>query len=374
MLNNALLENCTTCGIEFEADIPCEGDHVPADVFNFWRPTHDGSIQTPVRVANLGNFGRLILSSPPNFFPTSSDRIGCEYISKVLNPDCEDVYIALDSLISFLMRYGEPEQSLRSGIHFHITLGNPSLNNLKTIIELGRYFEALFFRVGGMGYSFRGLENDSVYCRPITLFGPPVVPSIKGLSQCFNTEDLMNAKTLTGFWERYCDARDKGGNRYFPARYTWLNIFPLYPGGQYKGTLEFRLFNKTLEITKILAALELCRAFTKLSMALSYKNIRDYGLNVENSVFNNYPDGLFYHQLEIFDEFHFINDFWLQTLKEIIDNTPPVVLPSQYIHTHVNDRGTIYWRGTPYPELKDVSNYKIKKPDYVDVHRLEGER
>jgi len=264
-------------------------------------------------------------------------------------------------------------KSERSGIHIHFSYSSPNLNMLKTILNLGACLERLFFHVGGMGYRFRGEINDSVYCRPITKYGPPCIPNYYGgYSQVFTLDRLLETKTSDEFWYFYSDLKNINNGRYAPVRYTWLNLYPLSPYGEYKGTLEFRVFNKTLNPYYIMAIIELCQKFSEFSMISSRDNSFIDFLEV-NSIYDSCNiDVLFEKAMKILT----ISDESAYYLLNIIKNTPKVVLPEKFVFSHliyhpsVGSRIRGYFKEVPVVAIDSES---IVKPKYIDLHVLRGE-
>ncbi|NMB66095.1 MAG: hypothetical protein GYA16_14615, partial [Spirochaetes bacterium] len=227
-----------TVGMEIESEY-CIDVFVRDKLPPGWQIVHDASIKSSVRVNNLGEKSRMSSSQ------RSSDpfyTMGSEIISPVFNVkdfDLTKIRRDLCYITNLIQENGEPEKTWRSGIHIHVGLPEVSLYRLKSIIQLGRYMEDVFFQISGQGYQFRGqFFNKCLYCRPITKKGPQVFylnddEGNERLIQLFNVHDLLSANSIVQFWDRYGGCtRDR--QRWHPVRYSWLNLYSIL----YRGTLE----------------------------------------------------------------------------------------------------------------------------------------
>lgn len=358
-----------TCGIEMEFDNLNENIQAPDN----WRKTHDASIQTDVLFTSLGiSLDRNIPPEVSRIVNFSTGTSGVEIVSPILDTSSEDLIDQIKDMTNMALRNGENLQSERSGIHFHISLPFPTLTTLKAILRLGKHFESLFFTLGGMGYSFRGIKNDSVYCRPITRSGPPCVNYRGNYAQSFFVEDLLKTKTREEFWYLYGDCPNHT-DRYNPVRYTWLNLYPMNPYGQYRGTLEFRIFNKSLNPLFVYSNLILCKKFVELVLRSSYSSMKELNLMDEMSVYDSSitKEDLF-RQLLKFHELVEFDPPVLNSLMKILELTPITKLEEKYIFTHLRNRLPDYWSNYNYsPKL--IQSDLVHKPKFVDIHVLRGE-
>jgi len=165
------IEDGITCGLEIETDFICPEvffKNASRNLQENFAPTHDASVESDVSFAS-----GLYLKNSFNL-NSRGIVIGTELVSNIFNSDEETFLKTLIELTEFLENFGEPTTSERSGIHFHISLTNPALKIIKNILILGGHYESLFFRIGGMGYKFRGEKNDSIYCRAYNKCGAPL--------------------------------------------------------------------------------------------------------------------------------------------------------------------------------------------------------
>ena len=366
--SNKMIVNGETIGLEFECDNLTADEIVQFRRNNpDWKTTRDASVESDV--TDFGGVVNIKQEKNNRYLPDQERKvIGTEILSPVL--DSTKCFYDILNLTSYLEDLGESPESERSSIHFHISLSSPSLKVLKTIIRLGRHFEVMFFYLGGMGYKFRGLTNDSIYCRPITLFGPSCIPYNGNYAQCFNIHDLIKIpEDIEKFWEIYGDSfahRDK----YSPVRYTWLNLLPMFTYSEtYKGTLEFRIFNKSLNPFFIYTAMYICKKFSQLALSMGYSDFKNMDMLNTLSIYEN-GKGM---ALDLLNKFHELADISevIDTAQKIIKATPDIDLPNNYVFTH-KQVGNYYWRESTYTP-KIIPAKEIKKPIYVDIHVLRGE-
>jgi hypothetical protein len=375
-MKNFYIEIGDTCGIEYETENLVPNDLNRGELNDVFRPTHDASIETDqARVGNLIiNLDELKKGKFSSLLSYSGVTVGTELVSVILNSRDRSFIEIIKDLTNFLCEMGEGLTGERSGIHFHFSLPNPNLRILKSLVRLGKYLETVFYTVGCFGYEFRGLKNDFIYCRPITKFGPPCVPYGKnaGFVQSYNIHDLLKTESVPEFWEKYGDLQNHRG-RYNAIRYSWLNLYPLFPNGDYKGTVEFRVFNKTLNSKFIYASALLCRAFVNYAIKSSYNSLLDDDLLHENSIYNdNITKEDVVNQLLTFSGLSKLEDDVLEILLRIIDISEIPYAEKKFVHTHLRRDVGYYWQNSEYsPEIID-KNY-IFKPEYVDIHVLRGD-
>lgn len=357
----------STVGIEFECEKISSGNLAKVLGGNF-RLTHDASIETD---ASLRANGMFIFSTPnSSFIPTSNKvTMGTEIITVPFDTESKDLLSELKMLTSQLVQLGEPEKSLRAGIHIHINMSY-NLNILKRILELGMYLEDVFFLLATQGYVFRGMKvNESAYCRPITSFGPQCVSTRHGTSQVFNAEDLLASTSTEDFWRRYGDTNVESApqQRYTPQRYTWLNFYSLLA----HGTVEFRTFNKTLSPFKIMAEVEFCQRFCEYAIRTGFSE------QVErlpiHSVYDNRTREDIIETFEEFCKNISLSETSHKILLNILYNSPLVNLPQSYIWTHLERVRHGWWLEDSYKPRK-ISIDEVHEAQVIDIHTLRGER
>lgn len=343
-------------GLEFETESILREQEIPNELAQIFSKDHDASIESDYYTS--GNSELTFDKKLKENFKRRT--IGTEFVSRILDNTSETSEVMIRKLTDYLTEKGESFESARAGIHIHINLGGYNLLVLKNIIRLARFFEPAFFYLGSMGYKFRGLDNNAIYCRPITKFGPTIVNWGRKKAQSFNCEDLLGAKSTEEFWFLYGGIYEENPpNKYNPIRYNWITLYNLLS----KGTVEFRVFNKTLNPEYIIAMVEICKAFCQ--KAFSYSNLPEG----ENSLYDTSKEGafeLFYklaEYLELSERTRKIGAF-------IIKKSPDISLDKSYYYTHLRT----------YSFNPSDANYKfktvteeVKTPTFIDIHVLRGE-
>jgi len=369
------IEMCVTCGIEIETDTLTKNHLKHFQNRNvIWRYQHDASCETDKHVLDLG-----MITGKDKEIPLAMKKnivVGAELVSDIFNSDDEGFFQDISAICRKLEILGEPRESKRSGIHYHISLPGSGLRILKSLLRLGRYFEPLFFYAGGMGYTFRGEFNDSIYCRPITKDGPPYVPIRNSdyFTQCFRIPDLLKAKSTREFWTKFGDIYNHDF-RYNPTRYMWLNLFPLFPGELYKGgTIEFRVFNKTLNPFFIYSTFFLCRKLVELALTVGFKELKGLNLLKENSIYDATKNSAL-DLLDIFADVTGLESNIYNTISRMIKMTPEIKLQDGKVLSHLLPKiRRTYWNEDSYrTEIPLVRKEECRKPKYVDIHVLRGE-
>jgi hypothetical protein len=368
----AIPEICKTVGIEFEM----ENTHKGRISLRNFRTTNDASVESDAELCG----GIPVTFSDEETKKLFKDRrsrsvIGGELVSGILNTDDDNHLRILKELTSELIALGESEESFRAGIHVHLSFGGISLDILKSVLKLGANLEDVFFLLGGMGYEFRGIKNDSTYCRPITKFGPPVVKIPYGHGQILNIKDLMESKSMGEFKHKMGNLDLFGGNRYVPIRYMWLNFYNIWNNRQ---TLEFRLFNKTLNPYYIYAVIEVCKAFG--SLALQKGLNKDYENLKENSVFDYRSKEEIVHSFLNFAEEIRLPDQIVDISINIMDKTPieSIRLDRKYVASHLQyhhggDKTQKHFYDSEFHYKPKKVTAKIHKPNFVDIHNLRAQ-
>jgi hypothetical protein len=291
--------------------------------------------------------------------------VGTEIVTNPLD-STDNLFDKIREILYMISLAGETPYGERSGYHYHINIGI-NLQILKNIIRLGKHLEDVFYLIGCNGYEFRGMKNDFTYCRPITYFGPQCV-SVKGCyySQLYNIKDLLSAETSYSFWEMYGQNQNGYSTRYHPVRYTWLNLYSILA----HSTLEFRLFNKTLNPYYVLAEIELCKKFVSFVIETSFKDFKNEDLLRTNSIFDCRSKEDIIKTFIRFAEISELDKEYVEILLDIMESSPLPVCENYYIFSH--KRTDSFWcRSDYYPKKIPVESIKV--PKYVDIHVLRGE-
>ena len=351
-------------GIELEIGVMSENDatrYVRSNMSGF-NITHDASIQSDIRITNNG---MKLLQKPPEYLPTDQYTSGAEIVSDPM--EFSDSSKELIKKLTYMLEMkGEPEESYRESLHVHIDCVY-NLEILKNIISLARYLEDMFYYIGGNGYTHRGMKvNEFLYCRPITNYGPTVVESNCGLVQVFTVKDLLESTSVNSFFNRLGGAGNMSISHMHPVRYFWCNPYSLLA----HKTLEFRVFNKTLNPEFIWAEILLCRAFTRWAVREALNdNILDY-LPV-NSIFDGRSKSEILNTLYEFAENTKLKPEIVEILATIIKQTPRIIVPERYIKTHT--RNSVSYNTSDYLPNK-IPSSDIYSVEVDDIHARRGER
>lgn len=309
--------------------------------------------------------------------PIRKNTIGCELVTAgVLDTSNLDYLYKLKQLTNFLTSRGESAKSYRAGFHVHINLSY-NIQIIKSVLRLARHLEQVLYLLGGMGYDYRGVKNDSTYCRPLTKYGPVCVPTGRGeYSQVFTLSELLGCKKTEEFKMKYGDIARLRGNHYIPIRYHGINLLPLFT----QGSLEFRMFNKSLNPYYLMAIMEFCKAFSEYAVHSSFNSLKEENLLKENSVFDIKGEQDRKKIIETFEHFlersNLRNEQVIETLYDILSysSVDSIVLPNKYIFSHLifhrqGNRCPTHWQQGGYT-ANVIPKNKISEPNFEDIHVL----
>jgi len=344
-----------TIGMEFETTSRFPDEFYRDDIFHtYFRSTHDASIESPISLLRRGiyiiNDGKI----PSILNNLERATAGIELVSIPLT--FNEMEKAVTLLTKRLFKYGARDAEERSAIHIHCAYPI-SHKILINTVKLGLSFESLIFHLGGMGYSFRGETNNSIFCRPLTMFGPPIVKNRNEKSiQLLNIEEVLKSENMDLFWKNFGGIdMNNPPSRYHPVRYFFLNIFSAI----LHSTLEFRIFNTTLNIDYILACMRFCQEFTKL--CLQSKNSFDFISSVYDPIMSSQ---------ELLDKFLYYTDMepeYKKTLFAILNKTPYPKIEPKYIETHLREYQFIdsIWKN---PRV--FSRNEFEQSGFIDIHNF----
>jgi hypothetical protein len=355
-----------TVGIEFETTAKLSPEFFKDELFaKYFKATHDASIESPI-IYLRNNMYMLESENLPQIFRHLERGVsGIELVSTPLTFDKMEQ--AINLLTRRLCKFGAFDEEERAGIHIHCAYPI-SHKILISTIKLGLALESLIFHLGGMGYDFRGRVNNSIFCRPLSLFGPPVVKNTSGeWIQLLDINEVLKSEDIDSFWKYFggIDVRNPP-NRYHPVRYFYLNLFSAF----LHSTLEFRIFNTTLNSDYILACIRFCQEFTNL--AFQGKTPFDFVSSVYEPVMSSQE------LLDKFCSYTEIEPYWRKILFTILERTPKINIEPKFIQTHLRDYTTIdnVWKAKAldtnefYPSgFIDIHNFNSGSPEEVGERR-----
>jgi hypothetical protein len=359
-------------GIEFESERFVDG--VDKQRTSGWQRVHDGSIEADARFALID--GRTIrVTSDLPLLNTNQYVYGREFVTPIEETETDEFKAKVFGLTDELSDLGEPAESYRAGLHIHVSLAY-NLRILKSILRLGRWLEDVFFYIGTNTYVFRGMKlNNSAYCRPITDVGPQVVRfyDTSRMVQCYNINDMLKAKTSREFWYMYGGLDPTGSlPRYIPMRYSWLNLYSLLV----HGSLEFRVFNKTLNPFFIFAEVDFCKAFCEVAIKSSLDFFKENDMNFDNSIYKARPKNAIMDTFSTFAQLSGLSRSAYGILANIIERAPEVSLDRRLVFTHLRENTSLFqtsnkWNYTP-TAITDTES--ILPGTVTDLRTTRGER
>ncbi len=332
-------------------------DDLQKELANY-RIDHDASCESPIETfLNYPIVFKDEVSKKELSPYLGSIVVGGEIISPVSNSLSPQWVHEIEHLCKVLYEHGEREDTVRDAFHVHVNITRDvPLHTIKNLLQFTGAYEAILYRLGGMGRINRGVENDYIYERPFLGNGPPVVNDGKIKFPIVDYNDLMGATTKQEFFERYGDAGhySNRGVRYVTCRYMSVNFYPILT----QGSIEFRTANKTLNPRYIIAWTNFCKAI----VGTSFYN-RDLQLNTLRPLAENREIGVneFVDSLRPLD----LDNSTIDVLVEIWEESPTPEFDNVWRYSHLPD------------QTRFVGNYRpkaitemVKKSRHVDLHVL----
>jgi hypothetical protein len=360
-----------TLGIEFESIILTKEEMQILTKSGFLPPntlravTRDASVESTKYVFGRGceMFGgnRMIRNSFGGNLPTQV--MGYELVTYPL--EIAEMREAIIKIVNLQVRYGEIF-SKRSSIHVHTGFPNALIFH-KTALALGLKVEPLFYKIAGMGNEYRGVINNSAYCRPLAL--PPAAPLSDSSKQAIlDPLGAIEADSTGLFWGKM-GIREGDTDRYNPLRYFGINIFSTL----IRGTLEFRFFNFCTVSKYVCAVTSLCRLVSDIMQRTSFQYIDRIP---QVSIFEENPEHVYHSILDSIVEMGYYYDVEfpmdqddINIIKELIYNTPQPVFRKAVISSHVKT-GRISMSDARRFGLEIVNN--AEPANILDIHNFEN--
>ncbi len=348
-------------GIEIETE-----NIISVNLPRGWNISRDASIESDCYYS----FGKRITTSNRKLkFNLTRKIMGSEITSPIFDYDNDDYEKEIKNICNIILSEGESLESYRGGIHIHFSFKEKKVSILKKILKLGLYLEDVFFSIGGMGYNHRGFYNDYTYFRPLTDFGPVVVPDEnENYYQIYHMADVLKAKNIWEFLVRWGDMYNLSGNRYIPIRYTWLNLYNIFTQKQ---TIEFRVFNKTLNYKYICMAIELCKLFVETinnNVMIENEINSLYKYREKNEIITTYNKWL--NNLPVKENTYKLGLYLIE--KSNLETIRP---QKEYVFSHLlyHRRGNkcpYHWVELYYRPSNGIIDGDIKIPNFLDIHNL----
>jgi hypothetical protein len=356
-----------TLGLEFESVITSIQDmnhrlKLDIDRNPFIKSvTRDASVESPL--GPVGRCSKIFMGSTVlrNKLRKRGEMIaGYEIVTNPL--DMVNMRRLITDIVNIQVQMGEI-YSPRASVHVHTGFPKGYIF-LKTAVALGLKVEPLFYKIAGMGNTFRGETNNANYCRPLAL--PPAVTLIDSKKVALlNPLKSLDADRYDAFWGTFGGINPQDRERYNPLRYMGINIFSTI----LRGTMEFRFFNYCSNSRYIQAIAALSQFVSELMLRMSLDSIKSlYNLSIFEK--NSNMD---YHR--ILDELismgaYFDSELPLEkrdeiAIRELIESTPQPVFIDEPVLSHIR-RGRI--------SIDDARRYGLtlldtaKDPGIVDIH------
>jgi hypothetical protein len=384
---------------------------------NYLQITNDASVES-TKALYPTNSGRLPIYTHTEFFDRLSgvnrvEKISCGYELITIPVEIEIFEKLMFHTLRSLENCGDFVTE-RSATHFHIGYAN-NLKLLKNLLRMCLWIDPFLFRLGGMGGTYRGYSNESIYARP--LLYPPCVPlsdardpqeeleypqeenaprppqffesvinlrdsrdraqeasdnnkdEISGkFAKVLNVKAALSSSSVSEFWSCFGLVNPETGvDKYNPSRYVGCNFIAFI----HHGTIEFRHFNQSLDYKLVIAVGKLLRAFVELASLINKSDInmffvRDSKQQLPDSECKDTLEllrGLFFqYEIEQIPE-----DFEFELLLNTVLNSKFESISEYEILTHKKDFSLPY-RFAKRVGLEMVE--KVRKPIYTDIHTI----
>ncbi len=277
-----MYDRLTTVGLEIEVENIVFTTDLLTRISRYgFKYVGDASVQGSIQTLD----GIKVFHEFENIYFLPKERVGGELISQPpIDTKVKGWQENIKRLCNLLQEEEFIKPSYRCSFHVHVNVDRFEYETLMSMIQWAALLEAIMFRIGSLGGTHRGVFNNFNYCRPITYRGPQVVKIPDGYSQVMLLEDLLQAQDLNDFFLRYGDSLHNTDMKYHPVRYSWINLFKLI---QKERTIEFRIFNQTLDPMDIEAIITLCLCIVNTMLTSPPQDVMSYSSNPVNSIF--YP-------------------------------------------------------------------------------------
>lgn len=361
-------DNPSTIGMEFESTIATrEGVQSKLKIARdgiglIYSITRDASVES--NACYVGDNSSLFLGNKllrGRINSRDTKVIGYELVTNPLELDV--MRKVINQTINAQIRMGEI-YSNRSSIHIHT--GFPyGLIFKKIAVALGLKVEPLLYKIAGMGNIFRGLDNNSAYCRPLAL--PPAIRlADSSRFALLNPTKAINTYGEDNFWG-YFGIRAGCRDRYVPLRYMGLNIYSTL----LRGTLEYRFFNFCGIGKYVESVAGLVQYLSDLILRLPMSTV----INIPAiSIFKNNPNQDYNDLLtelvtlgKYYNSELPIADGDVENIRELIEITPQPIFENKPILSHIKN-GTINERTAKSFDLEIIDD--ADEPGIVDIHNF----
>lgn len=228
-------------------------------------PLH--TISNEVRSTKLGPITRVmedgsvrdrVTSYEGAIFYDEGDRrantvLGGEICTPIMDIDNPSSRILLNQLCAILEGNGAVPTE-RASIHVHVNYLGAKTGDIRALIRQFLNYESVLYRLScGYAGNHRGVINDYQYTRPLS--SPIMVHTPEGSAAAIH-QAVFNCNSFSEMlfnWTRI-DMIVRDAPHYHPGRLHGLNLVPFLR----QGSMEFRLFNSTMDGDLVWAWATLC--------------------------------------------------------------------------------------------------------------------
>ncbi len=355
-----MYKKLVTVGLEIEVSNISFTRKIMEDIARIdFKLTRDASVEGSIQCMP----NALVFTDSTKFDMLEKISVGGEIVSPPIDTSKENWQYNLFKLMEILQEEKFIEPSNRCSFHIHVNIDDFDLKDLLSMVKWASLLESTMFRIGSFCKEHRGIDNNYNYCRPITQKGPQVIKTLDGFAQVMILDDLLQAKNIDDFLVRYGDAYHNLDMKYHPVRYSWFNLFKLF---QREKTIEYRVFNQTLNPLEIEAMVTLCLCITNTMLTSPPGDISSFSSGNINSIFNPLPESR--NILEMILGMYPGSSIVKDRIMCIFDNSNYPPIKDSYVFSHMLTKKdfTLYKRTDYVPVL--INKDEVEACIYKDLH------
>lgn len=161
------------------------------------------------------------------------------YAVELVSPICQYADIAIIQELVRVLKQNSAVVNESCGIHIHLNAAPHTPKSLLNIVNIMAAKEDLLYK------ALQVADTRQEYCE-------------KTNARFLEEVNRHKPTTLEQMKQIWYDGRDGSHNHYSPTRYRCLNLHSVFS----KGTIEFRLFNSTLDPDRVKSYIQLCLAIS----------------------------------------------------------------------------------------------------------------
>jgi hypothetical protein len=196
--------------------------------------------------SHLGSDDRQWISKPDGSVAGGGDR-GCELVSPPLDFDTPADREQVNRAFAALQIAGAATDA-SAGIHVHVDASDLTAAQVANVGRFFAKFEDQIYRIGSSGWQQIRQSGINNYCKPMDF------ELIRRLTRVRDQDGFYRA-----WYGSVSAGRSARTDHYHGSRYHGLNLHSWC----YRGTIEFRIFNSTLNAERAQAYIALCVAIVQ---------------------------------------------------------------------------------------------------------------